>query len=152
MSDKFDKEALIKHAFNVEISKHCVLWMEVYLINVRIECAKYWINYWSFLLISVYLHDQRYAQRMDQSRQYDDLRGEWIQVRIEYAHNFAVKYRTPERSQTSRRFQRRISRTSVTRLVILARLSFNTVAKTSIHNLPLPNATANLVVIFITEA
>lgn len=75
---------------------------------------------------------------MDQSRQYDDLRGEWVQMRIEYAHNFAMKYRTPERSQTSRRFQRRTSRTSVTRLVILARLSLNTVAKADIYNLPLP--------------
>lgn len=28
---------------------------------------------------------------MDQSRQYDDLRGEWAQVWIEYAHNFTAK-------------------------------------------------------------
>lgn len=78
----------------------------------------------TFFLISVYLHDQRYVLRAD-PRKYDDLRGEWAyRPRIRDAHDFIAKYRTRERGRASwrRRFQRRKSRTSIVRLVILARL------------------------------
>lgn len=47
--------------------------------EMRCKCVKRLINY-CLLLIAVYLHDQRYIERMDLNRQYDDLRGEWAQV------------------------------------------------------------------------
>lgn len=133
-----DKEVLMKYTFNVETS-----WERLGKVcsTTRCECAKCWINYWSFPLISVYLHDQRYAQRMDQSRQYDDLRGEWAQMRIEYAHNFVAEYCTPwEKSDESEISTTQISHRRHSARNSCATVAWYTVAKIGIYNLPLPIA------------
>jgi len=65
----------MKHTFNVEISLGNTLG-KFAKCGASAQNAELIIDI-SLLLILVYLHDQRYVQRMDQSRQYDDLRGEW---------------------------------------------------------------------------